>query len=128
MPLYVRFALLSRRNSRIARHGLPLLRLFDTILAAKLFGAASGAELFLFPCLMLATLTPEIGEIWASRILVALIASLALALHGHYHPALYVWDAAALERLREVNIFAVISLCTFSGRTFAERLRLSPIG
>ena len=73
------------------------------------------------------TLAPEAGEIWTSRILAAAIFLAALALHGHYGAPLHVWDADALDRLREVNIFAVASLCAFLGWTFAERLRLPSV-
>jgi hypothetical protein len=127
LPFYVGLAFLLRGNSKSLRYGVPLLGLCDTVLAVKLFGAASGAELFFFPCLMLATLVPEAGEIWTSRILAAAIFLAALALHGHYGAPLHVWDADALDRLREVNIFAVASLCAFLGWTFAERLRLPSV-
>jgi hypothetical protein len=123
MPLYIGLALLLRSHAQVLRLGVPLLGLFDTVLAVKLFGAASGAELFFFPCLVLATLAPETGETRTSRILVATIFLGAMALHGHYGAALHVWDAGALDRLREINIFAVASLCAFLGWTFAERLR-----
>jgi hypothetical protein len=124
LPLYIGLALLLRRNSTLLRFGIVLLGLCDTVLAVKLFGAASGAELFFFPCLMLATLAPEAGEITASRSLIATIFLLAAAFRGHYGPPLHVWETDALDRLREVNIFSVASLCTFLGWTFAERLRL----
>jgi hypothetical protein len=127
LPLYVGLALLLRSHSKVLRLGVPLLGLCDTVLAVKLFGAASGAELFFIPCLMLATLAPEAGEQRASRALVATIFLLATTLHGHYGPPLHDWDAAALDRLREVNIFSVACLCAFLGWTFAARLRLPPV-
>ncbi len=127
LPFYVVLAFLLRGNSKSLRYGVPLLGLCDTVLAVNLFGAASGAELFFFPCLMLATLAPEAGEIWTSRILAAAIFLAALALHGHYGSPLHVWDGDALDRLREVNIFSVASLCAFLGWTFAERLRLPSV-
>lgn len=124
LPFYVGVALQLRCHATVLRFGVPLLGLFDTVLAVKLFGAASGAELFFFPCLMLATLAVEAGELRASRALVATIFLLALALHGHYGPPLHVWDADAVDRLREINIFSVACLSAFLGWTFAERLRL----
>jgi hypothetical protein len=131
LPFYIGLALLLRSHARdhakFLRFGVPLLGLFDTVLAVKLFGAASGAELFFFPCLMLATLAAEAGEMWKSRILVATIFLVAVALHGHYGPALHVWDAAALESLREVNFFGVASLCAFLGWNFAACLRLPAV-
>jgi hypothetical protein len=123
LPFYVGIALLLRSRPRLLRFGVPALGLFDTVLATKLFGAASGAELFFVPCLMLATLAPETGETKASRMLVATIFLVALALHGHYGPPLHVWDADALDRLREINIISVACLCAFLGWSFAERLR-----
>ena len=124
LPLYIGLALLLRSRPKVLRFGVPALGIFDTVLATKLFGAASGAELFFVPCLMLATLAPETGETRASRTLVATIFLVALALHGRYGPPLHVWDADALDRLREVNSVSVACLCAFLGWSFAERLRL----
>lgn len=123
LPLYIGLALLVRSRAKLLRYGVPVVGLCDTVLAVKLFGAASGAELFFFPCLMLATLAPEAGETRASRALVAVICVLAAALHGRYGPPLHDWDADALDRLRDINVFSVVSLCAFLGWTFAERLR-----
>lgn len=127
MPLYVALAFFLKREVTSARLILPILGLCDTILAAKLFGVASGAELFIFPSLMLATLAPESGEEWPSRLLVATIFLVASSAHGLYGYPLHVWDADALDRLREVNIFSAASLCAFLGWTFAERLRLPSV-
>jgi len=126
LPLYVGLAMRSRRSAPSARLALPLLGLFDTVLAGKIFGVASGAELFVFPCLMLATLAPEPGELRPSRILVAAIGLVAAAAHFLYGAPLHVWDADALDRLRAINMISALSLCVFLGWTFAERLRPTP--
>ena len=49
LPFYVVLAFVLRGNSKSLRYGVPLLGLCDTVLAVKLFGAASGSVLFFFP-------------------------------------------------------------------------------
>jgi hypothetical protein len=84
--------------------------------------APQGAEIFFFPGLMLATLAPVQGEARASRALVAVIFCVALALHGRYGPPLQIWEADALDRLREINMVSAASQCAFIGWSFAARL------
>lgn len=123
LPFFVALASMKLANPRLLRLGLPLLGLADTIFATKLFGPAGGTELFLFPCLTLALLAPETGEIIAARVLAGVVLGVGLLLHGHYGAPLRVWPAEQLARLRELNLVAVASLSFFLAWIFAARLR-----
>ncbi len=123
LPFFVALASMKRANPLLLRLGLPLLGLADTIFATKLFGPASGAELILFPCLTLALLAPETGDILAARVLAGVVLGVGLLLHGHYGAPLRVWPAEQLARLRELNLVAVASLSFFLAWIFAARLR-----
>jgi len=112
-PLYAAVILLARRSGFAARLALPIVGLVDTLFATKLFGAASGTELFLLPCALLAALAFGDAEARWSRGLALTIGAIFAASHGRFGAPLYEWSAPALVRLAEVNDYAVASLGVF---------------
>jgi hypothetical protein len=112
-PLYAAVILLARRSGFAARVALPLVGLADTLFETKLFGGASGTELFLAPCALLAGLAFGEREIAWSRGLALLIGAAFVVLHGRFGAPLYPWSAPALGRLASVNAYAVASLSVF---------------
>jgi hypothetical protein len=112
-PLYAAVILIARRSSLGARMALPLFGLVDTLFATKLFGAASGTELFLLPCALLAVLAFGDGEARWSRVLAVLIGATFAISHGRFGAPLHEWSAPALARLASVNAYAVASLGVF---------------
>jgi len=56
MPLFASIPAVARRNSLAGRAMLPIVGVVNGILATKLIGVATGVELFLLPCVLLATL------------------------------------------------------------------------
>jgi hypothetical protein len=112
-PLYVAVILLARRSGFASRLALPLAGLADTLFETKLFGGASGTELFLAPCALLAALAFGDKDIRWSRGLALLIGAAFVVCHGRFGAPLYLWSAAALDRLASVNAYAVASLSVF---------------
>ena len=112
-PLYAAVILLGRRSGFAARLALPLVGLADTLFETKLFGAASGTELFLAPCALLAALAFGDGEIRWSRGLALLIGGAFAVSHSRFGAPLHPWSAQALSRLASVNAYAVASLSVF---------------
>jgi hypothetical protein len=112
-PLYAAVILLARRSGFAARLALPLVGLADTLFATKLFGGASGTELFLAPCGLLAVLAFGDQELNWSRGLAVLIGAAFAISHGRLGAPLYPWSAQALVQLASVNAYAVASLCVF---------------
>ncbi len=112
-PLYAGVIVLARTSSLAARVALPLVGAADTLFATKLFGAASGTELFLVPCALLAVLCFGPGEGRWSRGFSLALAALFAATHGRFGAPLHVWPAPALARLADVNAYAVGSLSLF---------------
>lgn len=118
-PAFLAIALLGASRPLAARLALPLVGLADTLFATKLFGSASATELFVVPCLLLAVLSFRAAEAGWTRGLVAVLFAAVVLAHGRLGAPLHVWPDDALARLRDVNVFAVASLCAFVGWRFA---------
>jgi hypothetical protein len=122
-PLYLAIALLARRASLGARIALPLVGAADTILATKLFGPASGAELYFAPCAMIASLSFSASEQKIARTILAAIFLAFVVLHGRYGAPWHDWSETELSRLLNLNAFSVASLMAFVGWRFAGSLQ-----
>jgi hypothetical protein len=119
-PLYGLVPYLAKRSAWGARLALPLVGLWDTLYNTKLFGAGAGAELFLFPCALLAIVGFSAKDAIASRTLVVLIYCVYLALHGRYGAPLQNWTAEDQARLYPLNAFSAASLTAYIGLRFAK--------
>lgn len=117
-PLWLALAWYGPRSPLLLRAGAPLLGMVDTLMATKLFGAASGAELFFAPCLLLAAMSFRVDETRVSQALVAVLYLVVIAAHGRYGAAWHDWPAEQLTSLLNVNALAVASLCAFIGWKF----------
>ena len=118
-PLYAAAPFLARRASLTARAATPVVGLADTLLATKVFGPGSGAELFLFACGLLAALSFRPHEVWWSRGLIGLIFVAFVAMRLGGGAALYALPPDELGRLLDLNIFSAASLFAFIGLRFA---------
>ena len=117
-PLWAALAWFGPRHPLFLRAAAPILGLVDTLLATKLFGAASGTELFFAPCLLLAVLSFRVDEARISRALVAVLYLVFIAAHDRYGAPWHEWPAEQLKSLMNVNALAVASLCAFMGWKF----------
>lgn len=120
-PAFAALALLARRQPLWLRAGLPALGALDTAYNTKLFGAASGAELFFIPCALLAALLLRPAEHRITWGLTALISALAIGLHGRYGEALYRWTESDLAALFSLNLVSAAALSAFI------LIRLAPV-
>ncbi len=118
-PLYAAVPFLVRRAPLAARVAAPAIGLADTLLATKVFGPGSGAELFLFACGLLAALSFRPHEVWWMRGLIGLIFAAFVAMRFGGGAALYPLPPDALARLLDLNIFSAASLSAFIGLRFA---------
>jgi hypothetical protein len=118
-PLYGLVPCLARKSAWGARLALPVIGLGDTLYATKLMGAGAGAELFLFPCALLAIVGFSAKDAIASRALVIVIYCIYLGLLGRYGAPLQDWTAAEQAGLFPLNAFSAASLTAFIGLRFA---------
>ena len=118
-PFYAAAPFLVRRAPLTARIATPAVGLADTLIATKVFGPGSGAELFLFACGLLAAVSFRPHEAWWSRVLVGLIFVAFVAMRLGGGAALYALPPDELGRLLGLNIFSAASLFAFIGLRFA---------
>src|SRR6201994_4925606 len=71
MPLFAAVPAVARRNSLMGRAMLPVIGTANGILAVKLIGIDTGVELFLMPCVLLATILFRPGERFVMLVVLA---------------------------------------------------------
>ena len=113
MPAFAALPWLARKNSLWARLGVPVLGIADTVLARLIFGSASGVELFLVPCALLAGLAIEPSERRVRWSLIAAMALVALVAPMAYGKPLGDWAPAEQAALYSLNLYSVAGLSAF---------------
>jgi hypothetical protein len=111
-PFFLSVPWVSRHSGVAGRAMLPLVGVANGMVSAKAFGVASGVELFLIACAMIAVLAFRRRE-WriASGLLAVMAASLAL--HGYYGAPLGAFSASNYKSFYHLNAWSVACLCLF---------------
>ena len=118
-PLYAAVLWLAPRSGYGARVALPLVGVADTVIAAKAFGAGSGAELYLIACGALAIVSFPAREAMTSRALVIVVYAAFVLLQIRLGAPVEVWPPADLARFFALNAYSAASLAAFVGLRFA---------
>lgn len=119
-PFFVLVPAVARRHSLVGRALLPMTGIANTVLSAKAFGGASGVELFLAPCVMIAALLFRPSERRWMLALVGFGLATYLGLHGRYGVPLHLYSPDEYARFFGLNAFSVLTLSAFVGITFAN--------
>lgn len=123
-PLFLAIPFLARRSSLAARVSLPVIGAIDTLFETKLFGTASGTELFFAACIMLVALSFRASEIWWQRSVAVFVFAVFLFSRNWIGMPLHIWDGDDLTMLLNLNAFAVASLTTFIALRYAGAVRM----
>jgi hypothetical protein len=121
-PLFAAVPAVMRRNSRLGRALLLVAGIGNTLLCRAAFGAGSGVEVFLFPCLMLALMLFRRSErtfafgFTALAFAVYLLPAVWLGAPIHHYA---IDEYAGLQRL---NFLSAASLTVLIAWLFAARL------
>jgi hypothetical protein len=108
-PFFVAVPAVARRNSAAGRALLPLAGIGNGVVSAKAFGVASGVELFLIACALIALLAFRRAEWrWTLGLLAATAG--ALLLHDHYGAPLGRFDAGQYAAFFRLNAYSVAAL------------------
>jgi hypothetical protein len=110
-PLFLLVPALSRRNSLAGRALLPLTGILNTILSARMFGVASGVEVFLIPCALLALLLFRPSERRYAYPLAAGAFLVFLALHDRYGAPAHLYSAGEYAAFIRLNAMSAAALC-----------------
>jgi len=112
-PFFLAIPVLASRFPLGARIALPLIGTVDTLLETKLFGQASGTELFFAACMMLVALCFRPNEKWLQRGLAAVVFATFVVSRNFVGSPLHTWTEPDLAVLLNLNAFAVASLMAF---------------
>jgi hypothetical protein len=118
-PLFLAIPFLAKRSSLAARIALPMIGTLDTLFETKLFGPASGTELYFAACIMLVALSFREEEKWQQRGMAILVFVVFIVSRNLIGAPLNVWSASELETLFNLNAFAVASLLAFIALRYA---------
>ena len=119
-PLFLAVPALARANGMAGRALLPLAGIANTTLAAALLSPQAGAQLFLGPCLLIATMQFRRAERWAGFAIVALATAAYLAVPDIAGTVSF----AASEAARLVTLHAVGAgtLTVLAGLWFSDAI------
>jgi hypothetical protein len=114
-PFFVAVPLLARRNSLWGRALLPLAGMANTVLVTGIFGQASGVELFLMPCMLIAAAFFRPSERLTAITLGAVGFGIFLGLDGRYGAPICECTAADPHALRGLHAMSAGALVVFIG-------------
>ncbi len=118
-PLYAAVLWLAPRSGYGARVALPLIGLADTVIAAKAFGRASGAELYFIACGALAVVGFSAREAMTSRALVIAVYAAFVLVQTWPGATVESWPPDDLARFFALNAYSAASLAAFVALRFA---------
>jgi hypothetical protein len=118
-PFFVAVPAVARRHPLAGRALLPLTGIANTVMSAKLFGQASGVELFLAPCVMIAAMLFRRSERFVMFALVGLGLTAYLGLHDRYGAPFHRYSAEEYAAFFSLNALSVLTLSAFVGLAFA---------
>ena len=118
LPLFAAIPAVAKRNSLAGRAMLPLIGTANGILAVKLIGIDTGVELFLLPCVLLATILFRPGERIVMLAVLALPFAAYFLLDRAVGPPLATYSADQYRSIISMHAFSVASLFALIGYTF----------
>lgn len=114
-PFFLAVPALARVDGVAGRALLPLVGIGNTVLSAKVFGVASGVEIFLLPCVLLGFVLFRPGE-RVVAITIAIVGMLAFTvLHGRYGQPVHLYSADEYAGFLKMNALSAGMLTAFIG-------------
>jgi len=122
-PFFLAVPAVARWNTVLGRALLPIAGIANTMLSAKVFGVASGVEIFLIPCAVLALLIFRPSERWIAAFPLAGFCFLAYFLfHDAYGAPAHLYSAAEYAALLRLNMMSAAGLTACTALVFSTLL------
>jgi hypothetical protein len=121
-PFFLAVPILARRASLLGRAMLPVVGLVNTFFCAKVFGQASGVELFLCPCAMIAGMSLRAEERKVLLLILGLAFGGFLALHNRYGAPLHLFTDEEYSRFLSMNAVSVGALIGLVAMQYSSAL------
>jgi hypothetical protein len=127
-PLFLAVPAVSRRYPLAGRAMLPVVGIANVIVSAKALGVASGVELFLIPCALIAAALFRPAERKVGLPIVGLALATYFLLHDRYGASLASYSSSELAALLSLNAVSAATLTVFIGLLLAGIVeRLQPL-
>lgn len=114
-PFFLLVPALGRRNPLAGRAMLAITGIGNTVLSAAVFGVASGVEIFLIPCALIASLLFRPGERLFAYAIVALAIACFTVLSSLYGAPVHAYSDEEYARFLRLNAFSAGMLTCFLG-------------
>lgn len=114
-PLFMAVPAVARRYSKTGRALLPIAGMANTILSARVFGPASGVEIFLIPCVLIAATFFRASERPIAFVLIGAAFFIYLGLNGMYGTPLHIYTTSEYHAFSRLNAMSAGTLCVFVG-------------
>jgi hypothetical protein len=114
-PFFLAVPAVARRYSKAGRALLPIAGMANTVLSAKVFGAASGVEIFLIPCALIAATYFRTSERMIAFILIGAALTIYLGLSGAYGVAAHIYTPSEYQAFSRLNAMSAGTLSIFVG-------------
>jgi len=114
-PFFLAVPAIARRYPMGGRALLPVAGMANTILSAKVFGQASGVEIFLIPCALIAATFFRASERIAAFILIGAALLVYLGLDGAYGAPVHAYTASEYQAFFRLNAMSAGTLTVFVG-------------
>ncbi len=114
-PLFMAVPAVARRYSKTGRALLPIAGMANTILSARVFGPASGVEIFLIPCVLIAATFFRASERPIAFVLIGAAFLIYLGLNGTYGTPLHIYTTSEYHAFSRLNAMSAGTLCVFVG-------------
>ncbi|MBE0702627.1 MAG: hypothetical protein IH582_05575, partial [Afipia sp.] len=101
--------------SKTGRALLPIAGMANTILSARVFGPASGVEIFLIPCVLIAATFFRASERPIAFVLIGAAFLIYLGLNGMYGTPLHIYTTSEYHAFSRLNAMSAGTLCVFVG-------------
>lgn len=114
-PLFLAVPLVARFDGRASRAMLPLVGIANTIVCTKVFGEATGTEVFLISCALLPALFFRRSERALALALTALPFAVYYLLHGRYGTPMHIYAPEEAASFLTLNALSAGTLTVFGG-------------
>ena len=118
MPLFAAIPAVSRRHPLAGRMMLPIVGVANGVLAVKLIGVETAVELFLLPCVLLATILFRPNERLAMLVTLACPFAAYFVLDAAVGTPLALFSDAEYRAIIGMHAFSVASLFALIGFVF----------
>jgi hypothetical protein len=121
-PFFIAVPCVARRSSLAGRAMLPVAGIANSLFCAKIFGQASGVELFLCPCAMIAGMAFRADERKIMLAVIGLAFAGFMALHGRYGAPVHLFSDDEYARFVSMNAVSVGALIALIAMQYSSAL------